>query len=194
MARFFYSRLVLHNLIARTSLDNRMLLIFKPIIEDMGFELVRIRLMDGKSKLIQVMIDKPDGNINVDDCAKISNELSATIDVEDPYEDPFTLEVSSPGIDRPLTRLSDFEFWNGYEAKIETADTIDGQRRFRGILAGINKDEVLITINVGTIGLKFEWISDAKLILTDNLITETLKKQNDFNENDFDTIEQEDLD
>ena len=89
----------MHNLIARTSLDNRMLLIFKPIIEDMGFELVRIRLMDGKAKLIQVMIDKPDGNINVDDCAKISNELSATIDVEDPYEDPFTLEVSSPGID-----------------------------------------------------------------------------------------------
>ena len=184
----------MHNLIARTSLDNRMLLIFKPIIEDMGFELVRIRLMDGKAKLIQVMIDKPDGNINVDDCAKISNELSATIDVEDPYEDPFTLEVSSPGIDRPLTRLSDFEFWNGYEAKIETADTIDGQRRFRGILAGIDGDEVLIKINVGTIGLKFEWISDAKLILTDNLITETLKKQNDFNENDFDTIEKEDLD
>ena len=114
--------------------------------------------------------------------------------MEDPYEDPFTLEVSSPGIARPLTRLSDFEYWNGYEAKIETADTIDGQRRFRGILAGINEDEILITINVGTIGLKFEWVSDAKLILTDNLITETLKKQNDFNENDFDTIEQEDLD
>ena len=171
-----------------------MLVIFKPIIEDMGFELVRVRLIDGKSKLIQVMIDKPDGKINVDDCVKISNELSPTIDVEDPYEDPFTLEVSSPGIDRPLTRLSDFEFWNGYEAKIETTDTIDGQRRFKGILAGVNDKEVLITINIGTIGLKFEWISDAKLVLTDNLITETLKTQNDFNENDLDAIKQEVLD
>ena len=110
----------MNNLIAKTELDNRMLKIFSPVVEDMGFEIVRVRLVDGRSKLIQVMVDNSSGTINVDECAKISTELSAIIDLEDPYDDPFNLEVSSPGIDRPLTRLTDFEAWNGYEAKIET--------------------------------------------------------------------------
>lgn len=181
----------MNNLIAKTELDNRMLKIFSPVVEDMGFEIVRVRLVDGRSKLIQVMVDNSSGTINVDECAKISTELSAIIDLEDPYDDPFNLEVSSPGIDRPLTRLTDFEAWNGYEAKIETVEAIDGQKRFKGILAGINNEEVLITINIGTIGLDFNWISDAKLVLTDDLITKTLNQQNKFNENDFDEIEQE---
>ena len=133
----------MNNLIAKTELDNRMLKIFSPVVEDMGFEIVRVRLVDGRSKLIQVMVDNSSGTINVDECAKISTELSAIIDLEDPYDDPFNLEVSSPGIDRPLTRLNDFETWNGYEAKIETTEAIDGQKRFKGILAGINNEEVL---------------------------------------------------
>ena len=118
MARFFL-RLTLNSLITKTLLENRILSIAKPIIQDMGFEVIRIRLIDGKSKLIQIMIDSPKMNITVDDCANISNELSAAIDVEDPYEDTFNLEVSSPGIDRPLTRLCDFDQWSGYEAKLE---------------------------------------------------------------------------
>ena len=192
MARFFL-RLTLNSLITKTLLESRILLIAKPIIQDMGFEVIRIRLIDGKSKLIQIMIDSPKMNITVDDCANISNELSAAIDVEDPYDDAFNLEVSSPGIDRPLTRLRDFDQWSGYEAKLETTLAIEGQKRFKGILSGTDGDEVLIKLDIGTIGLKFDWLSDAKLILTDALIRETLQNQKNiiFNEDDFDYIEKE---
>ena len=192
MARFFL-RLTLNSLITKTLLESRILLIAKPIIQDMGFEVIRIRLIDGKSKLIQIMIDSPKMNITVDDCANISNELSAAIDVEDPYEDAFNLEVSSPGIDRPLTRLCDFDQWSGYVAKLETTLAIEGQKRFKGILSGTDGDEVLIKLDIGTIGLKFDWLSDAKLILTDALIRETLQNQKNiiFNEDDFDYIEKE---
>ena len=192
MARFFL-RLTLNSLITKTLLENRILSIAKPIIQDMGFEVIRIRLIDGKSKLIQIMIDSPKMNITVDDCANISNELSAAIDVEDPYDDAFNLEVSSPGIDRPLTRLCDFDQWSGYEAKLETTTAIEGEKRFKGILSGIDGDEVLIKLDIGTIGLKFNWLSDAKLILTDALIRETLQNQKNiiFNEDDFDYIEKE---
>ena len=192
MARFFL-RLTLNSLITKTLLESRILLIAKPIIQDMGFEVIRIRLIDGKSKLIQIMIDSPKMNITVDDCANISNELSAAIDVEDPYDDAFNLEVSSPGIDRPLTRLCDFDQWSGYEAKLETTSAIEGQKRFKGILSGTDGDEILIKLDIGTIGLKFDWLSDAKLILTDALIRETLQNQKNiiFNEDDFDYIEKE---
>ena len=192
MARFFL-RLTLNSLITKTLLESRILLIAKPIVQDMGFEVIRIRLIDGKSKLIQIMIDSPKMNITVDDCANISNELSAAMDVEDPYEDAFNLEVSSPGIDRPLTRICDFDQWSGYEAKLETTSAIEGQKRFKGILSGTDGDEVLIKLDIGTIGLKFDWLSDAKLILTDALIRETLQNQKNiiFNEDDFDYIEKE---
>ena len=91
--------------------------------------------------------------------------------------DEYTLEVSSPGIDRPLTRLKDFETFEGYEARIETDELIDGRRRFKGELAGVEGDEVLINIEEGTVGLKFDWLSDAKLILTDELIREMLRQR-----------------
>ncbi len=99
------------------------------------------------------------------------------LDVEDPILDEYTLEVSSPGIDRPLTRLKDFEAFEGYEAKLETAEMIDGRRRFKGELAGVENDEVLINVAEGTIGLKFDWLTDAKLVLTDDLIKEMLRQR-----------------
>ena len=163
------------DLIAKAAIDRRLAEIITPVIEGMGYELVRVRLMGGKTKTLQIMADKPDGGIEVDDCAEISTAVSATLDVEDPVEDAYTLEVSSPGIDRPLTRLKDFEAWTGYEAKIETAEMIDGRRRFRGVLAGVEEGEVLLEISEGTIGLQFDWLSDAKLILTDALIRDMLK-------------------
>jgi ribosome maturation factor RimP len=181
-----------NDLIAKTAMDRRIAEIITPVIEDMGFELVRIRLMSGKTPLLQVMADRPEGGIEVDDCAKISNAVSAVLDVEDPIIDAYTLEVSSPGIDRPLTRLKDFDAFEGYDAKLETADLIDGRRRFRGILAGVEGDEVLLNVEEGTIGLKFDWLSDAKLVLTDELIREMLKNRKDagvLNENAFDEIE-----
>ncbi|PIB26551.1 ribosome maturation factor RimP [Amylibacter kogurei] len=179
------------DLIAKAAIDKRMASIVQPVVEDMGYELVRIRLMSGKSTTLQVMAERPDGGIEVDDCAKISTELGAILDVEDPIEADYALEVSSPGIDRPLTRLKDFEMWQGHEAKIETTELIDGQRRFKGILRGIEGNEVLIEIQQGTIGLDFEWLSDAKLVLTDELVAQTLKGRKDIVESDFDTIETE---
>ena len=180
------------DLIAKTAIDQRLAGIVTPVIEDLGYELVRLRLMGGKTATLQIMADKPDGGIEVDDCAKISTEVSAVLDVEDPIEDEYTLEVSSPGIDRPLTRLKDFDAWEGYIAKIETTELIDGQRRFKGEIAGTEDDEVLITLDQGTIGLKFDWLSDAKLVLTDDLIRDVLRARKDAGEIDekqFDQID-----
>ncbi len=180
------------DLIAKAAIDRRIAEIIQPLIEGMGFELVRVRLMSGKSTTLQVMVQRPDGQIEVDECGEISTAISALMDVEDPILDAYTLEVSSPGIDRPLTRLKDFEQWDGYVAKIETDEMIDGRRRFKGVLAGIQDDEVLIEIEEGTIGLKFEWLSDAKLVLTDDLIRDVLKTRKDagqVDETQFDEIQ-----
>ena len=130
------------------------------------------------------MAQKPDGTMEVDSCAQISTAVSALMDVEDPIIEAYTLEVSSPGIDRPLTRLKDFDQWAGYNAKIETEQLIDGRRRFKGLLAGVEGDEILITIDEGTIGLKFDWLADAKLLLTDDLIRLVLRSRKDAGEID----------
>jgi ribosome maturation factor RimP len=188
-----------NDLIAKAAIDRRMAEIITPVIEDLGYELVRVRLMSGKNTILQIMADKPGGGIEVDDCAKISTAVGATLDVEDPIVDEYALEVSSPGIDRPLTRLKDFENFEGYEAKIETTELIDGRRRFKGQLAGIDGNDVLINVEEGTIGLQFDWLSDAKLVLTDELISEMLRQRKDagiLNENaliedTFDEIETE---
>lgn len=187
------------DMIAKTAIDQRLAAIVGPVIADLGFELVRLRLMSGKTRTLQIMADRPDGGIEVDDCAEISTAVSAALDVEDPLEDAYTLEVSSPGIDRPLTRLKDFETFEGYEVRIETDEMIDGQRRFKGVLAGVEEDEVLLNIERAgediTVGLKFDWLSDAKLVLTDELIKEMLRARKAagvLNETAFDEIETED--
>ena len=183
-----------NDLIAKAAIDRRMAEIITPVIEDMGYELVRLRLMGGEVATLQVMADKPEGGIEVDDCAQISTAISATLDVEDPIVEAYNLEVSSPGIDRPLTRLKDFEAFEGYEAKLETAELIDGRKRFKGMLAGVEGDEVMINIDEGTIGLKFDWLTEAKLVLTDELIKDMLKARKDagsLNEDNFDDIETE---
>lgn len=179
-------------LIAKAAIDRRIAEIITPAVEDLGFEVVRVRLMTGNEATLQIMAQRPDGTIEVDDCAAISLAVSALLDVEDPIVEAYTLEVSSPGIDRPLTRLKDFELWSGYVAKIETSELIDGRRRFKGNLAGIEGDEVLIEIEEGTIGLKFDWLSDAKLVLTDDLIRDVLRGRKDAGQIDqaqFDEVE-----
>ena len=184
------------DLIAKTALDKRLADIVAPVIEDLGFELVRLRLMSGRNAVLQIMADRPEGGIEVDELALISTDVSANLDVEDPIAEEYTLEVSSPGIDRPLTRLKDFDIWADHEARVETEELIDGQRRFKGWLRGTEGDEILIEIEQGTetptIGLKFEWLSDAKLILTDELIREVLKTRKDkgqIDETQFDEVE-----
>ena len=188
-----------NDLIAKTAIDRRLAEIVGPVIEDMGFELVRVRLMGGKTNTLQIMAERPEGGIEVDQCADISTAVSALLDVEDPLVDQYVLEVSSPGIDRPLTRMKDFETFEGYEAKLETADMVAGRKRFKGELAGTEDDEVLINIEehgeTVTVGLKFDWLADAKLVLTDDLIKEMLKARKEagvLNETAFDDIETED--
>ena len=186
----------MNDLVAKTAIDRRLAEIITPVIEGLGFELVRVRLMGGKTRVLQIMADRPEGGIEVDDCGTISTAVSAVLDVEDPIDDQYILEVSSPGIDRPLTRLKDFEMWKGWEARVETSELIDGRRRFKGLLAGTEGDEVLIEIEDGgaevTIGLQFDWLSDAKLILTEELITEMLRQKKAsgvIDESKFDSIE-----
>ena len=116
--------------------------------------------------------------------------------MEDLIIDAYSLEVSSPGIDRPLTRMKDFEDFEGYDARLETVELIDGRKRFKGTLAGINGSEILINVDEGTVGLEFEWLAEAKLVLTNELIKEMLKKRKinqKFDEKKFDTIETERL-
>ena len=184
------------DLIAKTAIDRRLADIVGPVIEGLGFELVRIRLMGGRTRTLQIMADRPEGGIEVDDCATISTAVSAVLDVEDPVEENYILEVSSPGIDRPLTRLKDFDVWVAYEARLETTELIDGRRRFKGDLRGTEGDEILIEIEEPTgkvtIGLKFDWLSEAKLILTDDLIAEMLRQKKAsgvIDETQFDEIE-----
>ena len=191
------------DLIAKTVIDRRLADIIGPVIEGLGFELVRIRLQGGggKTRILQIMADRPEGGIGVDECGDISTAVSAVLDVEDPIEDNYILEVSSPGIDRPLTRLKDFEVWKGWEARIETTELIDGRRRFKGLLQGTEGDEVLIELEEQgeevVIGLQFDWLADAKLILTDELIEEMLRQRKAagvIDEEKFDEIETEEDD
>jgi len=189
----------LADLIAKAAIDKRLAGIVAPTIEGLGFELVRLRLMGGKRNTLQIMAERPEGWIEVEDCARISRSVSAVLDVEDPIGGEYVLEVSSPGIDRPLTRLKDFERYDGYEVKIETSEAIDGRKRFKGVLAGVEDGEVLIEIPEGTIGLSFDLLADAKLVLTDALIAESLAGRKaagfdpgEVDETQFDEIEMDD--
>lgn len=162
-------------LVAGNAAERHIAGIVAPAVEHMGFELVRVRLMGGSTTRLQVMADRPGGGIDVSDCARISNILSALLDVEDPVAGEYTLEVSSPGIDRPLTRLRDFDTWAGYGARIETTELIDGQRRFKGILRGVDGNEILFEIPQGTIGLDFKLVARARLRQGDDSIRRVLK-------------------
>ena len=173
-------------------MDKKLAELLNPILEDLGFEMVRVRLSSGDPSTLQIMADRLDGQIGVDELAEINTSVGTILDVEDPIPENYTLEISSPGIDRPLTRKKDFDSFQGFEAKVETTELIDGRRRFRGVLAGVNNDEVLINLEEGTIGLKFTWLSDARLVLSDDLIKKMLKKNTKagiLNEENFDEIE-----
>jgi ribosome maturation factor RimP len=154
----------------------------EPVLEDMGFRLVRVVMSRRDGATIQIMADKPRGTINVDDCADISRRLSPLLDAHDPMEGRYFLEVSSPGIDRILVRPSDFEDWAGYEAKVELKELIGGRRRFRGILEGYADGEMRLEIKLDEksepqiIGIPVGLIHDAKLVLTGELIRASLAK------------------
>lgn len=184
------------DMLAKAPVDRRIAGIVRPTVEAMGFDLVRVRLMGGKRITLQIMAERPDGRMEVDDCAELSRALSAVLDVEDPIDREYALEVSSPGIDRPLTRLDDFERWKGWTAKIETDAPVDGRKRFKGDLKGVEGQSVMLDTETGPVALPFEALSDAKLVLTDALIEASLKAQHDkgFDPSRFDEIETDDAD
>ena len=149
----------------------------EPLIEDLGFEVVRFQFNTGGGRPhLQIMADPQDGSVmGVEACGLLSREISALLDVEDPIASAFDLEVSSPGTDRPLTRLKDFARYQGYEAKIEMEDLIEGQKRFRGDLAGIEDQAVLLRADQGEIALPFANMTKAKLVLNDKITKAALK-------------------
>ena len=147
--------------------------IIEPTIKDLGFDIVRVLLSGDHNPRLQIMAEPLDGRaMNVDDCAAISRAVSALLDVEDPVSSSYTLEVSSPGLDRPLVRLQHFERFAGYEARIETAMAIDGRKRFRGRLGGIEGDSVLLQVDKNEWVFPFPDIQKAKLIVTDEMLAE----------------------
>lgn len=154
-----------------------------PTIEDLGYELVRIRVTGDGGCTLQVMAEKADGTMQVEDCETVSRSVSAVLDVEDPIAGNYTLEVSSPGIGRPLTREKDFEAWAGFEAKVELSEMLAGRKRYRGIVQGVEDGEVLLLMEVDghdepqTIGLPFRLLADARLVMTDDLIDQASKKK-----------------
>jgi ribosome maturation factor RimP len=154
--------------------------IFEPVIEQAGFKLVRLRMMGGASQTLQVMAERPDGSMDVEGCTALSHALLDFIEKEDPIEGEYELEVSSPGIDRPLTRPMDFSRWAGHEAKIEIAEMVEGRKRFRAVVLGMDGGDVVIRpvdarADGKDVRFAFRSLVNAKLVLTDKLIQEDLK-------------------
>jgi ribosome maturation factor RimP len=167
--------------IGETGLAAQIAAIAEPVLTDLGFRLVRVVLSGRNGATVQIMAERPDGTITVKECADISRRLSPVLDAHDPIQGQYNLEVSSPGIDRPLVRPSDFEDWAGYEAKIEMKELISGRKRFRGMLEGIEGEEVRIEVELDqlgrqVIGLPIRLVGEARLVLTDELIREALRR------------------
>ena len=144
--------------------------IIEPVAEAMGFEIVRISFGGGGRPILQIMAERPDGTMTVEDCTRLSRELSVVLDVENPVPGEYMLEVSSPGIDRPLTRLKDFERYVGFDAKLELYEPVNGQRRWRGVLAGVENDQIALADQNEKHLFGFSEIRKAKLLLTDALL------------------------
>lgn len=145
--------------------------IIAPTLQDMGFDLVRVQVSGAQRRTLQIMAERlDDGTMTVEDCAAISRSVSALLDVEDPIKGSYTLEVSSPGLDRPLTRPKDFTRFAGLEAKIELRHPMDGQRRFRGRIAGLADDQVQLDMEETRVTIPYADIERAKLILNDELL------------------------
>jgi ribosome maturation factor RimP len=167
--------------IGETGLAAQLAAIAEPVLTDLGFRLVRVVLSGRNGTTVQIMAERPDGTISVKECADISRRLSPVLDAHDPIQGQYTLELSSPGIDRPLVRPSDFEDWAGYEAKIEMKELIAGRKRFRGMLEGVEGEEVRIEVELDqlgrqVIGLPIRLVAEARLVLTDELIREALRR------------------
>ncbi|GHF16319.1 ribosome maturation factor RimP [Kordiimonas sediminis] len=153
--------------------------LIEPTVESLGFELIRVTYGGGRKPTLQIMAERPDGTMSVDDCARLSREVSALLDVEDPLPGEYLLEVSSPGIDRPLTRRKDFERWLGFDAKVEMKTQIADRRRFRGILKSLEGNDLTLALEDGDVILPFDDVQKAKLLLTDELMQAVENKRSE---------------
>ncbi|RAU21918.1 ribosome maturation factor RimP [Paramagnetospirillum kuznetsovii] len=160
-------------------LQSRLEALIAPSLDASGYELVRVQLQGKQRLTLQIMADRKDGvMMTVEDCADISRSLSALLDVEDPISAAYTLEVSSPGIDRPLTRAKDFERWAGFEAKLDSSQPIEGRKRFRGKLLGLDEGgNVRLVVETGEVAIPMADVRGAKLVLSDELIAATIRDQ-----------------
>jgi ribosome maturation factor RimP len=172
--RFFVCRRTAKLMRGKTAEDLRLLELLGPVAEAAGYEIVRLRLMGGEQqRRLQIMAERAiDGDMMVEDCAKLSRAISEVMDAADPIAGEYVLEVSSPGVDRPLTRLKDFTTYEGHEARLELDRMAEGRKRFRGALAGVEGDNVAIDLEgeEHTALVPFAWIIEAKLVLTDELM------------------------
>lgn len=160
----------------------RVAAIVEPAIMDLGYRLVRVRVTAQNGCTVQIMAERPDGTMNVEGCEEVSQAVSPALDVDDPVQAAYHLEISSPGIDRPLVRASDFERWAGHLAKIDTEQPVAGRKRFRGILRGVDGENALLsrddakTAEERDVSIPMHLIADARLVLTDALVTESLRR------------------
>lgn len=154
-----------------TPLEHKLVRIVEPVIKDMGFQLV---LLEFKGGVLQILAEDPKtGNLSLDDCTAINKMLSPLLEVEDPIPGAYTLEISSPGIDRPLMNANDFAKYAGYDAKVELDESMDGQRRFRGKIMGVNEEFVTLLVDKVEHRIEIAAMKKARLVLTDDLIKAT---------------------
>ncbi len=166
--------------------DDQLAALLTPTIEAEGFELVRLRKTGKQRVVVQVMAERPDATMSANDCAKLSRALSLILEEKDPIKGAYTLEVSSPGIDRPLTRRKDFENWVGYQAKLELTQLVENRKRFKGVLAGVEDDQLCFDIEGEdeTALIPLSMIAKAQLILTDELVRESLRAAKEIEKQD----------
>ncbi len=191
--------------------EQRLTDLIAPIVAAAGCELVRVRISGSRDVTLQIMAERPDRTMSAEDCARLSRALSPALEEADPFPGAYRLEVSSPGVDRPLVRLKDYHDWQGYDAKLELTEMVEGRKRFRGVLAGVDGEAVCLDIDdeEETALIPFALIAQAKLVLTDELIRESLKAGKEmekrraggdgggadgvaFEETDYDDIEYDD--
>ncbi|MCT4494637.1 ribosome maturation factor RimP [Bosea minatitlanensis] len=169
-------------IVVESGVAARVAAIVEPAIADLGYRLVRVRVTGQNGCTVQIMAERPDGSMTVEGCEAISQAVSPVLDVEDPIQAAYYLEVSSPGIDRPLVRAGDFERWAGHLAKIEMSEPFERRKRFRGILRGVSGPDALLTRDDAKsdeerdVAIPMALIAEARLVLTDALVTESLRR------------------
>lgn len=181
--------------IRETPLEARIAAIVEPVAQSLGYDLVRVRVSNENGCTLQIMAEDETGRFTIDDCEKLHSDLNPILDLEDPIDREYHLEISSPGIDRPLVRARDFEAWAGHEAKVELSDLVDGRKRFRGEIVGADDETFSIRLPDAPKGeepvhtLPLSLLADAKLVMTDKLLAEAKKRQDE--EPDYDASDED---